>query len=62
MGDSYRAEIAKKKKKSGHASQEMVREGAAGRAMVRELYFRKSSAGHYGQFAKKSAQKRLLDA
>ena len=59
MGDSYRHELKTKKKGKSDASQAVVREGAAGRAKVREQYFRKSSAGRRAAL-KAETQKRMM--
>ncbi len=45
MGDSYREELEKARKRKDNSSAALVREGAKGRAAIRELYLRKSRAG-----------------
>ena len=59
MGSSYRDEIKRKKARSGYAAQTLVREGTAGRAAVREQYFRKSLAGRRSSL-KAEAQRRMM--
>ena len=57
MGDSYRAEISSKTKRSGYAAKAMVRSGAETRAALREQYFRKSPAGR--RYGAKAAQAQI---
>ena len=57
MGDSYREELKRKKTRSGHATQAMVREGTEGRTAIREQYFRKSPTGRHRSV--KATQARL---